>query len=44
MAYLDELGDYVNSRNFPSLIKASVVYQELDKNNLIIDIRKEETF
>ncbi len=36
---LEEAGDYVNSRNFPSLIKASVVYQELDGNNHIIDLR-----
>jgi len=36
---LAENGDYVNSRDFPSLIKASIVYEELDSNNLIIDIR-----
>lgn len=44
MDYLNETGDYVNSRNFPSLIKASVVFEELDKNNLVIDIRKPEYF
>lgn len=44
MDYLNEMGDYVNSRDFPSLIKASVVYEELDKKNLVIDIRKEEYF
>lgn len=44
MDYLNEMGDYANSRNFPSLIKASVVFEELGKNNLIIDIRKEEIF
>ncbi len=42
--YLNESGDYVNSREFPSLIKASVVFEELDKKNLIVDIRKPEFF
>jgi rhodanese-related sulfurtransferase len=42
--YLNETGDYVNSRNFPSLIKASVVYNELAKKILIIDIRKLELY
>ncbi|MBN1819280.1 MAG: hypothetical protein JXR31_11785 [Prolixibacteraceae bacterium] len=42
--YLVELGDYVNSREFPSLIKASSVYEELDANNLIIDLRDKESF
>ncbi len=41
---LKENGDYVNSRYFPSLIKASVVFDELDKNNLIVDIRSPESF
>ncbi len=36
---LEEGGDYVNSREFPSLIKASVVYEELGGNNHIIDLR-----
>ena len=31
---LEENGDYVNSQFFPSLIKASVVYEELGVNNL----------
>ena len=44
MDYLNEIGDYANSRDFPSLIKASVVYEELEKNNHIIDIRKQEYF
>jgi len=39
LGYLDEIGDYVNGRNFPSLIKATSVYEELNKNNLIIDLR-----
>lgn len=41
---LEENGDYVNSQYFPSLIKASVVFGELDKKNLIIDIRTPESF
>lgn len=36
---LEENGDYVNSKDFPSLIKASVVNESLDKNIHIIDIR-----
>ncbi len=42
--YLIENGDYVNSRNYPSLIKASSVYEELDGNIHIIDIRGPESF
>ncbi len=42
--YLDKQGDYVNSRNFPSMIKASSVYEELDGNIRIIDLRDTETF
>lgn len=42
--YLEEMGDYVNGRNFPSLIKAASVYEELDKNNLIIDLRSADSF
>lgn len=41
---LEENGDYVNSQNFPSLIKASIVHEELGKNNLIIDLRPAEVF
>ena len=36
---LAENGDYVNSREFPSLIKASVVYNSLGSNVVILDIR-----
>lgn len=39
LADLEANGDYVNSQYFPSLIKASVVSEELAKNNLIIDLR-----
>ncbi len=42
--YLNELGDYVNSRNFPSLIKAESVHKGLDNNQLILDIRTDELF
>jgi rhodanese-related sulfurtransferase len=41
---LEENGDYVNSQYFPSLIKASVVYEEQGKNNLIVDLRSPELF
>jgi len=41
---LEENGDYVNSQFFPSLIKASVVYEELGKNNMILDLRSPELF
>lgn len=41
---LEENGDYVNSQFFPSLIKASVVFEELGKNNLILDIRNPESY
>jgi rhodanese-related sulfurtransferase len=41
---LEESGDYVNSRNFPSLIKASIVYKEQGANNHIIDLRQSEQY
>ncbi len=41
---LNEMGDYVNSRNFPSMISASAVHDELDGNILVIDLRSEELF
>lgn len=41
---LEEKGDYVNSQYFPSLIKASIVFEELDKNNLVIDLRPSDQF
>lgn len=37
-------GDYVNSQNFPSLIKASVVHENLGKNQLVLDIRDAAAF
>lgn len=44
LSYLEEMGDYVNGRNFPSMIKATSVYDELDKNNHILDLRDSEAF
>lgn len=41
---LEEKGDYVNSQYFPSLIKASIVFEEQDKNNLVIDLRSADQF
>lgn len=44
LAYLEEMGDYVNTRNFPSLIKAESVFEELNNNNLVIDMRKSDLY
>jgi len=44
MQYLAENGDYVNSRNFPSMIKAATVFEELGPNLYIIDLRNAEAF
>ncbi|MBA4410607.1 MAG: rhodanese-like domain-containing protein [Bacteroidota bacterium] len=44
LKYLEESGDYVNGRNFPSLIKASAVYKELAGKIKIIDLRSPEAF
>jgi rhodanese-related sulfurtransferase len=41
---LVENGDYVNSREFPSLIKASVVYESLGSNILVIDMRSKQLY
>ncbi len=41
---LKENGDYVNSREFPSLIKASIVNEELGKKILVIDLRPSTLF
>ena len=40
---LKENGDYVNSKLYPSIIKASVVNESLGKNILIVDLRAHET-
>jgi len=44
LKYLEETGDYVNGRNFPSLIKAASVYKELDGKIRIIDLRNAGAF
>ena len=36
---LETNGDYVNSQAYPSLIKASIVFEELGTNVLVIDLR-----
>lgn len=41
---LKENGDYVNSNVFPSLIKASVVKESLDKNIHVVDLRSASQF
>jgi rhodanese-related sulfurtransferase len=41
---LKESGDYVNSVNFPSLIKASIVHENIGKNMLVIDLRPADQF
>jgi rhodanese-related sulfurtransferase len=44
LKYLEESGDYVNGRNFPSLIKAAAVFKELEGNTKIIDLREPAAF
>lgn len=41
---LKDNGDYVNSQNFPSLIKASIVHDNLNNNQLVIDIRPAKAY
>jgi rhodanese-related sulfurtransferase len=41
---LKENGDYVNSVNFPSLIKASIVNDNIGKNMLVVDLRSADQF
>jgi rhodanese-related sulfurtransferase len=42
---LADNGDYVKSKEYPSLIKASIVNQNLgDKNQLVIDLRSSKQF
>lgn len=41
---LKENGDYVNSKVYPSLIKASIVNESLGKNILVVDIRSNKQF
>jgi rhodanese-related sulfurtransferase len=42
--YLVETGDYVNSRDFPSLIGADATLESLSGKTLVIDLRKPEVF
>jgi len=42
--YLAESGDYVNSRDFPSLIGAEAANKALSGKTLVIDMRKPEIF
>lgn len=42
--YLVETGDYVNSREFPSLIGADATLESLSGKTLVIDMRKPEVF
>lgn len=44
LKYLEENGDYVKSKEFPSLIKASAVKEELDNKILVIDLRSSKQF
>jgi rhodanese-related sulfurtransferase len=44
METLVKNGDYVNSRKFPSMIKAPTLYANLDSGTLVVDIRDPETF
>jgi rhodanese-related sulfurtransferase len=41
---LADNGDYVNSKVFPSLIKASIVNESLGKNILVVDLRSSKQF
>ena len=42
--YLAKKGDYVNTRQFPSMIKAPTVLENLNKKMLVIDIREVNMF
>jgi rhodanese-related sulfurtransferase len=42
--FLARSGDYVNSRQFPSMIKAETVYAGLDSSMYVIDLRDAEQF
>ena len=44
LKYLEESGDYVNGRNFPSLIKASAVNAELDGKFKIFVLSSSDAF
>jgi rhodanese-related sulfurtransferase len=42
--YLAQTGDYVNSRQFPSMIKAPTVLESLKGNTHVIDLRDDASF
>jgi len=44
LAYLEKHGNFINSDAVPALISAEVVFNNMDKNHLIIDIREEDAF
>jgi len=44
LKYLAESGDYVNSREFPSLIGAEPAFKALGEKTLVIDIRQPEIY
>ena len=41
---LKENGDYVNSKMYPSLIKASIVNESIGKNILVVDLRTQKQY
>ncbi len=44
LSYLAENGDYVNSRQFPSMISAEAANEALTGKTLVIDMRKPDVF
>lgn len=44
LKYLAENGDYVNSREFPSLISAEPAFEALGEKTLVIDMRKSDVY
>ena len=44
LSYLAETGDYVNSRQFPSMISAEATNEALTGKTLVIDMRKPDVF
>lgn len=44
ISYLSENGDYVNSRQFPSMISAEATKEALSGKTLVIDMRKADVF
>lgn len=44
LSYLASNGDYVNSQDYPSLIKATIVHEELGKKNHVIDLRSSNEY